>query len=312
MTRLIPRIVLPTVVALLAACQTESTRLLSEPDPGILASSFGTERTPWSEPVRLDAPVNDATAIEQGPALSPDGLSLYFCSNRAGGSGGNDLWASRRASEEDAWSEPVNLGPTVNSSAGDCGPSFSQDGLLLFFTSARAGGAGANDIYMASRTDPTDDLSWSAPVRLGPEVNTPEYEFSPFVTKWADDGTAELYFERGGRETTDIFAVTIDASGAALGSAIAVDELNTAAGDQHATVRFDGREVLLASNRDGGWDLFVATRISPNHPWSTPVPVDELNSSLHEIHPYLSRDGRTVAFSRGGDIWMSSRTPSGQ
>lgn len=80
----------------------------------------------------------------------------------------------------------------------------------------------------------------------------------------------------------------------------------------HATVRFDGREVLLASNRHGNWDLFAATRISPNHPWSTPVPVDDLNSVMHEIHPYLSRDGRTVAFSRGGDIWMSTRTPSGR
>ncbi|MGH9894874.1 MAG: hypothetical protein ACREA0_23415, partial [bacterium] len=84
------------------------------------------------------------------------------------------------------------------------------------------------------------------------------------------------------------------------------------------TVRLDRREMLLHSNRDGrggNVDLFVSTRLSPNHPWSTPEPVDALNTSIHEIHPYLSRDGRTVVFVRGqglaNDIWMASRTPSG-
>ncbi len=86
-------------------------------------------------------------------------------------------------------------------------------------------------------------------------------------------------------------------------------------------MRFDGREMLLHSNRDrlpGNFDLFVSTRQSPNHPWSTPEPVDELSAPapIHEIHPYLSRDGRTAVFVRGqalaNDIWMATRTPSGQ
>jgi len=205
----IPKLALPALLTLLAACQTETRGLPSEPGPGITAQSFSSERTPWSAPMRLDPTVNSPTANDQGPALSPDGLSLYFCSNRPGGSGGNDLWASRRASEDDPWGEAVNLGPAVNSTGGDCGPAFSQEGLLMFFTSNRGGIP--NDIFMTSRTDPTDDLSWSAPVRLGPEVSTPAFEFSPFVTKWADDGTAELYFERGSTNvTTDIFVVTLD------------------------------------------------------------------------------------------------------
>ena len=300
----------------------------------------------WSEPVRLGAPVNLPTANEQGPALSSDNLSLYFCSNRPGGSGGNDLWVSRRGSEVDAWEEPVNLGPGVNSPGGDCGPSLSVDGRLLFFTSNRTGGAGGNDLYMSSRTDPTDDLVWGTPVRLGPEINTTATEFSPFVTRFRgdcaggheedndaggdkeddDDGdqvggcVAELYFERGSSNVaTDIFVVTIDAQGTTLGAATPVAEVNSSDADGRPTVRFDGREMLLHSNRDGrvgNFDLFVSTRRSRHDPWSTPVPVDELNSSpMHEIHPYLSRDGRTVVFVRGqgqaNDIWMATRTPSG-
>ncbi len=301
-------------LVLIAACAPERTQA----PPGIVAQSF--EKSDWSTPVRLDAPVNGPTTNEQAPALSSDGLSLYFCSNRTGGSGGNDLWVSRRASDDDSWETPINLGPGVNSSGGDCGPSLSVDGLQLFFTSNRTGGAGSNDIYLTSRTDPTDDLAWGVPVPLGADVNTAATEFSPFITKPGDDGTAELYFERGASNVaTDIFVVTIDAQGTMLGPAAAVAEVNSVDADGRPTVRFDGREMLMHSNRDGrggNFDLFVSTRQSPNHPWSMPEPVDEVDSSpMHEIHPYLSKDGRTVVFVRGtgvaNDIWMSTRSPSG-
>lgn len=311
-------------LGLLIACGAEP----HQSPLGLQTHAF--KNSEWSEPVPLGAPVNSPTANDQGPALSSDGLSLYFCSNRQPGSLGNDLWVSRRASEAEAWSTPVSLGPDVNSSGGDCGPSLSEDGLLLFFTSNRGGGA--NDIYMTSRTDPTDDLSWGTPVRLGPDVNTAAFEFSPFITRFRDDDCddddvvcagpyAELHFERGpSNVATDIFVVTIDAQGATLGPAVAVPELNSSAADGRPTVRFDGKEIIIHSNRDGrggNFDLFVSTRRSRNHAWSTPVPIDELNASpMHEIHPYLSRDARTVVFVRGqrlaNDIWMSTRTPSGR
>lgn len=318
MRSIIGRLTLPGLLAVLAGCQTEGARLPSGPEPGgrILALAFDAERTPWSAPVRLDAPVNDPLANEQGPALSPDGLSLYFCSDRPGGSGGNDLWAVTRASETDPWKDAVNLGPTVNSPVGDCGPSFSQDGLLLFFNSRRTG---VNDIYVTSRADPTDNLSWSTPVRLGSDVNTAlNQEISPFVTKWSDEGTAELYFGRGsGNANGDVFVATVDRTGATFGPAVPVAELNSAGGEQYLSVRFDGREGLIASNRNGPWDVFVTTRANPNDPWSTPVRVPELSEVLmHELFPYLSRDGRTVFFVRGtgvaNDIWMATRTPSGR
>jgi hypothetical protein len=321
-------------LALLLACSSESARIPSEAVTGLSAQRFSSERTPWSAPVRLNAPVNSPTANEQAPALSADGLSLYFCSNRTG-SLGNDLWVARRVSEADPWGEPTNLGTVVNSAGGDCGPSLSVDGLLLFFTSNRGGGP--NDIYLARRSDPADDLSWGAPVRLGFDVNTAAFEFSPFITKFAcgdedDDDDAEgdqvfenacvadLYFERGASNVaTDIFVAKIDAQGNTLGPAVPVAEVNSSDGDGRPTVRFDGREMLLQSNRDGrggNVDLFVSIRQNRHQPWSTPVPVDELNTSpMHEIHPYLSRDARTVFFVRGtgqaNDIWMSVRTPSG-
>ena len=49
----------------------------------------------WSEPVNLGPPI-DTEAFEGSATLSPNGLSLYFTSNRPGGRGGNDLWVSQR------------------------------------------------------------------------------------------------------------------------------------------------------------------------------------------------------------------------
>lgn len=241
---------------------------------------------------------------------------------------------ARRASEDDPWGEPSNLGIGVNSAGGDCGPSLSRDGLLLFFTSNRGGGP--NDIYLATRSDPTDDLSWGAPVRLGSDVNTPAFEFSPFITKFrcgdedddaeSEDGegddvvgndcVGDLYFERGASNTaTDIYVVSIDAQGGTLGPAVPVNEVNSSDGDGHPTVRFDGREMVMSSNRGGrggNFDLFTSTRRNRHDAWSTPVPILELSASpMHEIHPYLSKHGRTLVFVRGtgqaNDIWMSTR-----
>ncbi|MHC4331939.1 MAG: TolB family protein, partial [Planctomycetota bacterium] len=66
--------------------------------------------------------------------------------------------------------EPTNLGPTVNSSAGDTSPSISADGLELYFSSDRPGGYGLDDIYVMTRATTEDD--WGEPVNLGPLVNS--------------------------------------------------------------------------------------------------------------------------------------------
>jgi hypothetical protein len=52
----------------------------------------------------------------------------------------------------DAWSEPVNLGPTVNSTFGDLSPDISSDRETLFFFSTRPGSLGFADLYMSTRT----------------------------------------------------------------------------------------------------------------------------------------------------------------
>ena len=66
--------------------------------PSALAQKY----SDWSAPVNLGPAINSASS-DQGPAISKDGLSLYFTSNRSGGLGGFDMYVSQRTSVDDPW-----------------------------------------------------------------------------------------------------------------------------------------------------------------------------------------------------------------
>src|SRR3989475_3213998 len=142
-----------TAIALATACRPDADQITYRPQ----AMSFATSE--WSARVNLGAPVNSA-ANEMDAALSPDELSLYFVSTRAGGFGSADIWVSHRASLDSPWGDPVNLGANVNGAGIEASPWISIDGHLLFFSSDRPGGHGLNDIFVARRADKSDDLGW--------------------------------------------------------------------------------------------------------------------------------------------------------
>lgn len=109
-------------------------------------------------PAQLVSGVNSAFDDGQ-PNLRRDGLELFFYSTRpnAEALGGPDLYVATRASTGDPWSMPVNLGPDVNSAAGETRPSLSWDGTTLYFGSTRPGSeAGSADIYVTARDRVTD------------------------------------------------------------------------------------------------------------------------------------------------------------
>ena len=160
---------------------------------------------PWTEPVNLGPTVNTSTN-DNAPSLSADGLSLFFQSCRAGVIGVVDLWATTRATRNDSWQEPMNLGPTVNSSSFDGFPDISADGLALFFMSERPGGVGGRDVWMTTRR--TTNEPWATPVNLGPTVNTSAIEFSPDIS--ADGYTIYFVSDRlGGFGSWDLWQASI-------------------------------------------------------------------------------------------------------
>lgn len=102
----------------------------------------------------------NSSANDQQPTLSRDGLEIYFISDRPGsilnaaGKPSQDIWRSTRASTLDPWSQPENLGPTVNSPFADVRPSLSFDGTTLYFHSAfRTGNLSMFfDVWQTTRT----------------------------------------------------------------------------------------------------------------------------------------------------------------
>jgi len=309
-----------TVGAWLVACSPNSDQVVFQLEADRFANSE------WSEPVNLGAPVN-SSVNDMNAALSPDELSLYFVSGRPGGLGGVDIWVSRRASVDSPWEVPVDLGPNVNSPGLEASPALSADGHLLFFSSDRPGGQGSNDIYVVRRTDKNDDLSWGAAVNLGPNVNTAAFEAGGFYLQSAEEGPANFYFVRGPNTVAlDIYVTEINTDGEAGGPAVPVAELNIqdpAITDAHPSLRADGREVFLYSNRGGSLgasDIWRSTRRSVHDPWSTPENVGApFSTTANDVHPSLTHDGRTLIFAStragglgGTDIWMATRRPGGQ
>lgn len=314
---------LPALLVTALACDAGP----ADPPLGPEFQSFA--NSDWSEPVNL-GPVINTDGREQGPSLSPDDLSLYFVSDRDGGQGGNDIWVSRRACRDCPWQSPANLGSPINTSAADAGPSLSIDGLLLFFHSSRAGGVGGNDIYVSRRTDPNDDFSWGPPVLLGTDVNTPTVENRPTYLQVAEDGSGNLYFNRGAQalNLADLYYAPVTRDGVTVGPAVLVAELSDPeANEAGVTIRTDGREIFFWTTRPGapgGAAIMVSTRRSVHDPWEPPTflppPVNSDDGTFNATLPGLSRDGRTLLFVSegrpggygGNDIWMATRTPSGR
>jgi beta-lactamase regulating signal transducer with metallopeptidase domain len=183
----------------------------------ILVTKRKTKDSSWGPPVNLGPKVNSAAA-ENGPSISADSLELYFSDAiwsspppRPGGMGGADIWVTKRESKNELWGPPVNLGPTVNSSAGDVAPSISTDGLSLYFISKRPGGFGDMDIWVTTRKTKNDP--WGTPVNLGQTVNSPGMENNPDISS---DGST-LYFVSGrpgnvgGDGYVDIWQVSLKA-----------------------------------------------------------------------------------------------------
>jgi hypothetical protein len=275
----------------------------------------------WSAAVNLGPIVNSAFA-EGGPAISKDGLSLYFHSDRPGGEGSTDFWVSQRASRDAPWEAPVHLGGVINTPSTEAVAALSRDEHWLFFTSDRPGGFGGNDIWVSYRQHTHDPLDWQPAVNLGAGVNSAFLDSAPSYFANDEGGAPQLFFHSarpGGIGGTDIYVSELFPNGT-FGPASLVTELSGPGVEQHPSIRFDGREMFFFSDRPvsvGGVDLWSATRNTVFDPWSTPTNLGPIvNSVFGDVQPYISSDRRTLFFQAarpiGGfgsqDIWMTTRS----
>lgn len=143
----------------------------------IYTASRPTLESPWQDVRPIEGPVN-TTRGEASPAVSPDGLELYFDDgHRSGypeplrpeGTGGPDIWSTRWDPESESWLEPTNLGSPINTSFRDYSPNFSADGLELYFASDRPGGEGVSDLWVSTRSSVSE--AWGEPANMGQRIN---------------------------------------------------------------------------------------------------------------------------------------------
>jgi outer membrane protein OmpA-like peptidoglycan-associated protein len=159
----------------------------------------------WETPTPISAAIN--TPNNEGTCtISADGKIMVFTSCEGRRSYGScDLFITRK--EGDRWTEPENLGPQVNSPYWDSQPSLSPDGSKLFFSSDRPYGIGKKDLWMSTVNG---EGKWSKASNLGPQINTPENEVSPFVHA----NGMSLFYSSNGREglgNHDIYMTNIKA-----------------------------------------------------------------------------------------------------
>jgi Tol biopolymer transport system component len=219
----------------------------------------------WNTPVNLGPTVN-SSSNDTSPSISTDGLTIYFSDYglsgfeyggsgfRPGGFGQCDIWMATRATTNDDWGEPVNLGPTINSSSHDVTTCISIDGLSLYFASFRLGSLGMGDLYVATRATTEDD--WGTPVWLGPTLNTSSVEGQPDIS--ADGRT--LFFYRGPpyHIWMSIRATTDDDWGVPVRLEPPINNSYNSSGPQ---ISADGHTFFFSSNRPGGvgdYDLWQA------------------------------------------------------
>ncbi len=155
----------------------------------------------WSAPV--DLPFNNEEYDNVHPALSVDGNTLFFSSNRPNGIGGMDLYLVRK--NGDTWGSPVNLGPDVNTEKNDVFPFIHPEGTL-YYASEGKGGLGGLDVFL---TKPNSEGTFSSPKNIGKPYNSEADDFGFIADLEGKNG----YFSsnrQGGKGEDDIYSFHTD------------------------------------------------------------------------------------------------------
>lgn len=230
-----------------------------------------------------------------------------------------ELQAGRFAGSD--WSEPVNLGPVINSSAVDANAALSTDALTLYFVSNRAGGLGGNDLWLSRRQ--CLQCPWETPVNLGAPVNSDSGDGAPTRSQ---DGRLLFFFSTraGGIGSADIYVsrrVSTNASGDVWGAPVNLGPyVNTAglengsyyvhvAGEPNATLYFNRVPA------GGSLDIFRVFLSHDGMPLGPAEAVSELNDQTGADQKVTVRaDGLELLLSSfrsgsfgGLDIWAFTR-----
>ncbi len=158
------------------------------------------KKSGWSYPKKLEIEnfYNFSPYVDY--FMSSNGKVLFLSVQRRNGWGDQDLYVSLM--KGNSWTEPVNLGQSINTDGADFAPFLAADGKTLYFASEGHQGYGGSDIFFSKRLDETWS-SWSTPINLGPAVNTKTWDayysisakgdYAYFVSKNEENDSKDIY-----------------------------------------------------------------------------------------------------------------------
>lgn len=207
-----------------------------------------------------------------------------------------DLFISLKR-EDGSWSEPMNMGPPVNTLDNEGAQSFRADGLQLFLTVCnRREDFGSCDIYVATKVNGR----WTTPMNIGRPVNSSAWEAHPSATP---DGRI-LYFSCGNcketRGAADIYYTTLGDDGMWSVPVNLGDSINGPGNEMSPFIHPDGKTLYFSSESHvgmGGMDLYMAQK-KDDGSWSRPVNLGyPINTFADEIGLVVNARGDYAYFS---------------
>lgn len=263
----------------------------SEPDPTVPS---------FTEPTLIEELAAGEEDGDDDPSLNEALTWLFFNSTREGGSGDEDIWFSRRDSSSDPWAAPEPA-TALNTEARETGLALSEDGLTIYWSSDRAGGAGGLDIYSSERA--TLDAPWSEPQLVSALSSSGDDLISAVL-----EGTLALFSRRDGDTGYHLWWARRDSELDDWSTPEPID-VNRDGDDSDPFIVRDSGQLLFS--REG--DLHIAERSSADAPFAEPSPLSTLNSDDEDTDPWSDRALTYIVFAsdRSGEdrLYEARRTP---
>lgn len=146
----------------------------------------------------------NSTYFESSASMAADGNSIYFVSERPEGQGQADIYYVEKKGQ--AWSDPINIGASINTNSDEKCVFIHPNGEILFFTSnGYEQSVGSYDIYYSVKNGDT----WSKPKNIGYPINTVKEEKTVSVSADGSKMYVGAYYDIESKGDADIFEIDI-------------------------------------------------------------------------------------------------------
>lgn len=207
-------------------------------------SHRGSPQEPWGAPTLINELSSSAT--DYAPAVSVDGLRVWFASDRDVARG--RLWSSSRPTRAEAWAPPAPIAELASGSI-DFAPVVDASETSLYFASNRPGGGGY-DLYVAQRGTPSDP--WGVATAVPGEVNSASDEYDPFI----EGAGLVLFFTSMRSGMGDIYGTTRASAAGRFATPTLMTELDSSSYDSDSTFSGDLSYGMFSSTRSGNAEIY--------------------------------------------------------